>query len=328
MNNDVQEVRTILAPTNPVPPGTLAGAAHEPAARAARDRIIASDERPRRRRWTPRLVAVGGLAVTIAAGTTVAQNIGGTDEHGRPRTAIPGLPAAPAANAKEALTRAAYAAERRPFTAPRPDQWVYIKTRYKDVNHKKKKYGPFTPKSPATTYTQERWTRADGKQTADFEGGKLVIAPTGGTSIPNDYATVSTLPRDPDALLAWAKKQAGPHQDPVFSLLGAMLVHSLVPPAQEAAIYRALAKTPGVTLTKRTSDAEGRPALSLSSAAEGWIREEVLLDPSTYAYRGHRTVVIKDHSDEHMSYKKGTVADQSARLTITVVNRPGQRPHS
>ncbi|MFI0446822.1 CU044_5270 family protein [Actinomadura sp. 6N118] len=325
--NDIQEVREMLASTNPVPPGSLAGSAQDGVGRATRTRITSSSTPRRRRSWSVRLVAVGGLAVAIAAGTTVVQNMGGTDEQGRPRAPIPGIPAGPAANAQEVLNRAAIAARHRPFVAPRPDQWVFVETRYQRLAHQEKS-GVWTPKSRPKTTVEPIWTRADGKMMAMLDGGKLTLSPTGGAMPPQDYATQSKLPRVPDALLAWARKNAGPTGDSAtFQLLSAVLANNVLPPDLEAAIYRALAKAaPGVNLNKQAVDLQGRPALSIAVPVEGWLKDEVLLDPSTYAYRGHRSTVTKDHTIEDSTFKKGAIESQSVRLAAGIVDRPGQRP--
>ncbi|KAB2350285.1 CU044_5270 family protein [Actinomadura rudentiformis] len=323
--NDIQEVREMLASTNPIPPGSLAGSAQDGLGRATRARITSSSTPRRRRSWSVRLVAVGGLAVAIATATTVVQNMGGTDEHGRPRPAIPGIPAGPAANAQEVLNRAAIAARHRPFVAPRPDQWVFEETRYQRVGNPQKT-GVWTPKSRPKTTVEPIWTRADGKSMAMIDGGKLAVAPTGGAMPPQDYATLSKLPRDPDALLAWYRKASGPGDDSAFQMLRATLANNVLPPDLESAIYQALAKTSGVKLNKQAVDLLGHPALSIAVPVEGWLNDEVLLDASTYAYRGHRTTVTKDHTDGDMTYKKGTIESQSVRLAAGIVDRPGQRP--
>ncbi|MFC4048978.1 CU044_5270 family protein [Actinomadura syzygii] len=325
MNDDIQEVRTMLAPANPVPRGSMAGSAQDGTGRAARARIMASGSPTRARTWTARVVVAGGLAVAIAGGTTVAQNLGGADENGRRNPGVPAFLAGPVANAEQALGRAAFEARRRPFTAPRPDQWAYVQTEYRRVGNPEKQ-GVFTSESRPKKVVDSLWTRADGKMMASLEGGKLELSPTGGAMPPQDYATLSKLPRDPDALLAWARKASRGGETGQFSILGSVLADSVLPPAQEAAIYQALAKTPGVTLDKQAVDLRGRPALSLSLPAEGWLRQEVLLDPSTFAYRGHRTLVTEDHTDQGMTYKKGTVESQSVRLASGIVDRPGQRP--
>jgi hypothetical protein len=119
--------------------------------------------------------------------------------------------------------------------------------------------------------------------------------------------------------------------DVAFSMLASLLNDNLVPPRQEAAVYRAMARIPGVTLDKNTVDVAGHPALAVSRVIEGYLRHEVLLDRATYAYRGERSVVIKDHTGdagpgEHGTWtvKKGTIDVFSVRLAAAFVDRPGQ----
>ncbi|HEX2316967.1 MAG TPA: CU044_5270 family protein [Thermomonospora sp.] len=317
--NDIQEVRRMLAPANPVPPGGLAGSAQDAAGRAAFARVTASRPAPPRRRTRARLVAVGGLAVAVAAGVTVAQN---TDDPGRP--AVQQL-----SGAQVVLVKAADAVRTRGFTAPRPDQWVYVETRYRRSGVPRK--GEVrTPASPLTTVVDRLWTKADGTRLAYAEKGRLVVSPTGSAMPPSDYATVARLPRDPDALLAWARRNAPPKagDDRAFGLLSSLLNNNgVLPPDQEAAVYRAMAKIPRVVLDRAARDGRGRPALGVSLVVEGYVKQEILLDPATYAYRGHRATIVRDHTfPDGGTFRKGTVESESMRLAAGVVDRAGQRP--
>ncbi|MEU5881445.1 CU044_5270 family protein [Spirillospora sp. NPDC047279] len=330
MNDDITEVRRLLAPANPSPRGALTGAAHDAAGRAAFARVTAAPPAPaasRAARFSPRrrLVAAGGLAVAVTAAVAVAPNLGGTDGDGRPRSVVP------AGDAQVVLAGAASAVQSRPFTEPRPNQWIYDETRYRRTGNPLKGQ-VVTPSSPYTTVTDRSWTRADGIRVASFERGKLVISPTGGGMPPIDYASVSRLPRDPDALLAWARRSRSPipgDADAIaFRLLSALLQHNAVlPPEQEKAIYQAMAKVTAITLDRSAVDAAGRPALSVGRVVEGYLRQEVLLDRATYAYRGHRTTVIKDHTmPDAGAFTKGTIESQSVRLAAGIVDVPGRRP--
>lgn len=336
MNDDVQEVRRLLAPANPVARDDVAGAGQDATGRAAFARVTASaPEAPARRRGSMprrtgvRLVAVGGLAVAVAGGVTVVQNAGGTDGSGRTRSAVPGLPGAPAADAQVVLAGAASAVRSRPFTAPRPSQWVYVETSYRRAGVPAKGQVR-TPDEPLKKTVERIWTRADGKRMAFMEKGRLVNSPSGGGMPPTDYAGVAALPRDPAALLAWARKEPAPlpKGDAAFKLLSSLLSNNgVLPPAQEASVYGAIAKIPGVRLDRRALDALGRPALGLSFVMEGYFKDEILLDPVKYTYRGHRTTILKDHTfPEGGTFKKGVVESTSARLETGVVDRPGQRP--
>ncbi|MEV5703557.1 CU044_5270 family protein [Actinoallomurus sp. NPDC052274] len=280
-----------------------------------------------------RLAAVGALAVTIAAGVTVA-TMGGASKTGEHRPSTPGVSAAPVAYV---LDQAADAAQARPFTAPRNDQWVYVEVRYqspgKPINGQVQTAG-----TPLKTRVGRTWTRADGTKVATVENGKIVVSPVEGQPR-TDYATLKALPRDPAALLAWVRNEAvasGPrkerktdHDAVAFSIFNSMLVNGVMPPAQEAAIFRAVAKLPDVTVDRKAVDVDGRPVLAVSHVTEGWLKQELLLDPATYAYLGQRNVAIKDHTEiwsgGTATTKKGAIDVLISRLAAGVVDRPGQR---
>ncbi|MEU4223543.1 CU044_5270 family protein [Nonomuraea sp. NPDC026600] len=274
-----------------------------------------------------RVLAVGALAVAITVVAVVAENVG-VDA---PRPIVPGL-ALPAANAQVLLHKAAAAVRDRPFTAPRPDQWIYMETRYQGVGNAAPGKAQ-TPETPLKTRVDRSWTRADGKVVATFEGGKLVRSPTGGGMPPTSFAKVAALPTDPDALLAWLYGYLGDRQGRdviAYKLLGSLLGNNLVPPAQEAAVYQAMAKIPGVTVNPDAVDVAGRPALAVGCVEDGWVSQEILLDRTTYTYLGERGVAIADYTspepDTFFAIKKGTIMSRSVRLAIGITDKPGVRP--
>ncbi|MBB5083357.1 hypothetical protein [Nonomuraea endophytica] len=110
-------------------------------------------------------------------------------------------PILPAANAQAVLDQAANVAQRRAFTAPRPDQWVYTETRLWDVG-KPGKGEVRTAESPLKPELSPIWVRADGKRLATVVDGEVWVSSIGGESTSLGYASVAALPRDPDELLA------------------------------------------------------------------------------------------------------------------------------
>jgi hypothetical protein len=115
-----------------------------------------------------------------------------------------------------------------------------------------------------------------------------------------------------------------------YRMLGAILRNNVLPPRLEAAIYWALKRIPGVTLVENKVDAAGRPAIALGRVEEGWLHEEVLLDPKTYAYLGERAIstrdkVFKTEYGTTERLKKGTLQRLMVRTAAGVVDRPGQR---
>jgi len=284
-----------------------------------------------------RLVVVGAMAVAVAAGVTAVQTSGGTGGDGRPRSVLPGIPAGPVANAAEALDRAAAAADSRTFTPPRPDQWIYIELRTRTTV---KESGGVTG-GPYRTIVRRYWERGDGKKSARIVNGQVRIFDEFGRTIPpNDYPSLAALPTDPDALLRWVYTQdgekpgsEGQHQM-AFQTLSVILRENLLPPRTEAAIFRAMKKIPDVTLVDDSADAAGRPAIALGRVAEGWLHEEVMLDPKSYAYLGERIISIKGHTlrgigdDPHVVagyVKKGVLQNLTVRTAAGIVGAPGQR---
>jgi hypothetical protein len=345
MSDDITTLRAVR-PRVDAPSAAVRAAAY--AALMERAALtVPTPERARRVRLPRmglRFAVAGGLAGAVAAAAIAAYGLGGADENGRPRSVppslpgLPGLPGAPVASAQAALYQAADHAGSRAFTPPRPGQWTYLETRYTSPG--KPALGTTqTPKSPLKTRVDRAWTRIDGTRTAFYDHGKLITVATGGAMPPVDYASVVKIPLDPDALIAWAQqgappaRTAGERDGEAFRMLASLLNNNLVPPRQEAAVYRAMAKIPGVTLDQKTVDVAGRPALAVSRVIEGYLRQEVLLDRASYAYLGERSVVTKDHTGDggtgdHGTWtvKKGTVDVFSVRVAAAFVDQPGQRP--
>lgn len=332
--NDVETLREAWDRPEPASPAARSAARAALMARAA-------GRRPKRR-WAMPAVAVAASAVVIATVTTLVQTVGG------------GEPAIPAANAQAALTRIAAAVQKKDFAPPRDDQWIYIEMNTQSRGKGFKRGTRFTPQTPLKKTVDEFWTRADGKRVGYMVRGKLMTTNPGVRSPENTYALVAALPTDPDKLLARFRKiNAVRDKDPdgwVFQRFDVTLHQNIVPPAQEAAIFQAMAKLPGVKVDESAVDVEGRPALSVSRVMDGWRKFEILLDPATYAYRGRRETAIADHEERfpqpgtkqftvkkngklvpqppyvEWSIEKGTVWMMFTRTAVGVVDRAGQKP--
>jgi hypothetical protein len=259
----------------------------------------------------------------------------------------------PAANAQVVLTRIAAAVQEKEFTPPRDDQWIYTESRGA-VRDKGIGQGErITRQTPLPQTAEPFWTRADGKRVGYLVDGELQTSNPGERTPENTYALLASLPTDPDALLAKYRElyqDAGPTDEWIFLRLAVTLSQNLVAPEHEAAIFRAMAKLPGVTVDETATDTEGRPALSVSQVAEGWRNVEILLDPVTYAYRARRETAIIDYEEHYpkpngvkmstmkdgklvpvpphleWSIEKGTTWSISTRVAIGVVDQAGERP--
>ena len=192
----------------------------------------------------------------------------------------------------------------------------------------------------------QRWRRADGTgfATRDERGklrvetltrskarpGRPVAGPLG------SYTAVAALPTDPTALLRWADDEtehvtgAGTTRDAeVYSIFRSILGQGVLPPDLEAAVFRAMKQIPGVSVS--TVDVLGHPTVALA-LTDDWLRQELLFDEQTYAYRGQRSTVVKDATIDPLKagnaggeVKQGSTV-VAARVSVGIVDRPGQRP--
>lgn len=325
--NDLKTLRDVWeVPDAP----SRAASAHARAALLAR----ASEREVRRGLRLPqlgvRLAVLCGSAAALAVGVAVLEDLGGAD--GRQESIVPGL--VPAANAAQLLERAAVAAERKAFVAPRPDQWVYFEDRYISYAQDGRRLEDGVFRS---------WHRADGAGRAFIdERGKLQVyefepprATAGRPAPPGGYEELLALPRNPHALLRWAYAQNMENGDDskdgvVFLFFNHLLRDKVLPPELEAAIFRALKQMPGVTVTENAVDVLGRPAVAIGHT-EDWLHEELLLDGQTYAYRGERSTVVKNTTIDPLKagnstgeVKKGSKV-VVARVARAIVDEPGQR---
>jgi len=258
------------------------------------------------------------LTSAAAAAAVVAGVAGyGLVAGSRPAPAPTASKAAPAATTRprqatlavQVLRAASATAGRAAVKAePRPRQWIYSKTVQYEY--------------PQGTSSDQEWTTFDGSETAYHQDGQHVVhtsptAPSGGASVSplaafnanstpkTAYDALASLPRDPSALLAAAGKAAAAigaanlaAGTPVaghapktqsqleFDYLALLLWNAAGgvggPPKAEAAVFRAMATLPGVTVTQGITDAAGAKAIGVS--ADGY--DQLLLDPVSYQVIG------------------------------------------
>ncbi|QKW40031.1 CU044_5270 family protein [Actinomadura sp. NAK00032] len=315
---------------------SLAGFADRPAARALAKDVMesarAEDVRaetagPVRRRGGfrlgVRLAAVGTLAAVAVAGVVLR----GADDAGPPEALPADIALGTPAEAAHVLDRAAAVAATRPSAGAKPRQWVYTKMQ---LTSSVKPAGLVTG-GPYKTETWEVWRRGDGKQFTAYENGK---PKAGHEQVSSAVATrFEPLPSDPGALLRKVRRgpKGGGGDLMTFQTLVTILRDSSHSPKTEAAIFRAIKMIPGVTPVEGKADIAGRPAIALGMTVEGWLHEEVLLDPKTYAYVGERAIAVKTRKfesagDPTVTVKAGTLQRLMVRVAIGVVGKSGQRP--
>ncbi|MFI6906457.1 CU044_5270 family protein [Nonomuraea sp. NPDC050394] len=232
-------------------------------------------------------------------------------------------------NSEIVLERAAQTVEKRPMAPePRPDQWQYTKT----LN--------VQPADGRTT-TYESWLRYEGEQSAGrgVDGNIWVRDVPPDDLSPQAYRKkLLKLPTDPDKLLArvagdrrridkprdeGAPKHVEAPDVRAYRILTLYLKRQAVmPPKLEAAIFRALAKIPGVRIEPNVKDATGRTGLGLFRSAES-PRRYFILDPGTYRVMADQTVWLRDEvRDGKVIVKKGAVS-ADVWLATGIVDRPG-----
>ncbi|MEU4407532.1 CU044_5270 family protein [Streptosporangium sp. NPDC023963] len=312
------------------------------------DRLRALRARSLRRRSRFRPVLSLPMAVTAAVAVIAAVIVVVNDDE-RPVVPPSVTVEATPVSAEVMLRKAALTAEkRRPESTPlRPDQWLYRKS-------------VVTQPADGSTEVQEYWTRYDGTRQATRMGSRPMetrtIGPDPGDDdlSPRQYAArLAKLPTDPDRLLAHVKgdlhwrdkpdEERGLHEHPdarAFRVLSLYLgQEEYMPPKLEAAIFRALARIPGVRVDLGVRDAVGRSGMGIAyevgSPGYGTQRDEngqvtersyVILDSTTYRHLGTRTDYLQDYLiNGEVAFRKGS-AFVTAEVASGVVDEPGQIP--
>ncbi|MFF9074751.1 CU044_5270 family protein [Streptomyces sp. NPDC014735] len=292
--------------------------------------------RPRRH---PARFAVPALACALVAVGVVALDLPdrGAAPVAGPRAAAPG--------ADRLLDRVALAAAGTQRPAVRADQFVYVESR---VAYAAQSAGG-GPVTMPPAHRRQVWSSADGGRAGLLreEGGPDTRlgadAPVHGLdhrgATPGPGASrsagpsvtepthrfVASLPTDPDALLELIRHETrgqGRDQDQrAFTAIGELLAETWAPPAVEAALYRAAARIPGVTVVRTAADAAGREGVAVARTAYGQ-QTQWVFDRTTCAFLGERTVLTRAGD----AGPAGTVVGASAVLVRAAVDRAGELP--
>jgi hypothetical protein len=167
------------------------------------------------------------------------------------------------------------------------------------------------------------------------EGHKTSLAPppgigpsgaqcdTGNIGDPT-YRLLQSLPTDPRTLLNLIDASDGPgaatqggKDAGAFNAIGNLIRDSIVPPSTAAALYRAAALIPGVTLIGRVTTVEGQPGIAIAWT-DRWYRYEWIFDPATLQYVGER--------DYQVNTGTPFVIGNAAILQRAFVSKAGQLP--
>jgi hypothetical protein len=138
----------------------------------------------------------------------------------------------------------------------------------------------------------------------------------GGLNDPT-YRFLQSLPTDPHALLDriyTEEGRAGRSADQeAFTTIGDLLGESIAPPDVSAALYRAAALIPGVTVIPDAQDALGNPGVAVSFTSNG-AQDEWIFNKDTLQLIGER------------GFDNGTLTGKSAIVARAFVDHNGELP--
>lgn len=140
-------------------------------------------------------------------------------------------------------------------------------------------------------WPEGEWRARCGDWFAEEEG-REPCTQSSGWGLPN-AEFLAALPRDPDELYDRMRADTrgqGSDADLQMVVTAADVLRSgLVPADLRAALYRALAKVPGLQITERVANLDGRKGTAYGISAGGE-RHDIIIDPATGQFIGEREV--------------------------------------
>jgi len=281
-------------------------------------------------RWPRRaiLAAAAATAALAIAATAIAVTSSGSPS---PPAFDPG--------AVRLLANAADAAARQPALRVRDSQYMFIETKAAVTSTVPMELGSTPPPVPRHYHlkliTERVWvpvgkfcgpaykrsTSANGKTAVRTFSGET-CQDIGSLNDPT-YRLLQSLPTNPHALLAmiyWVEHGHGPSPDQeAFVTIGDLLRNTIAPPKVAAALYRAAALIPGVTLIPNATDAVGRHGVAvgrIGPGVDGGVREELIFSRATWQLLGERAVIART----------GATTEATAIIDRAFVDHYGQVP--
>ncbi|MEU3693558.1 CU044_5270 family protein [Streptomyces narbonensis] len=283
-------------------------------------------------------LAAGALAVTLA--TNGASGPSGPAPGARPNAA-----AAPGSDRKAPettpatvlLDRIATVAAAKPARTVRDDQYIHISSRVA--------WSSQSDADPVlrldTPHSREVWLSVDGSKPGLLRerGEEIPLAgaldkdgqPVDPVGVPDPtlnsptYRYLESLPTDPEVLLKKIYDETkgqgpGPDQE-AFVTIGDLLREQIAPPKVSAALYKAAALIPGVTVVDDTVDAAGRHGVAVARVHAGE-RTEWIFDKKSLEFLGERGVMVEDKTWG----KAGQVTASTAVLSRGITDKTGEAP--
>jgi len=171
-------------------------------------------------------------------------------------------------------------------------------------------------------WPEGEWRAPCGDWFAEEEGREPCATP-GSWQVPN-AEFLASLPRDTDELYDRLRADTEDRgQDPDLEMVvyvADVLRTGLVPADLRAALYRALAKVPGLQITEQVANLDGVHGTAYGISAKGQ-RHDVIVDPGTGQFIGERQVTEEGYEN----LPAGTVTEYTS-VTTAVVPAMGVRP--
>jgi hypothetical protein len=158
-----------------------------------------------------------------------------------------------------------------------------------------------------------------------YDGNRQRCPDRGGVNDPT-YRFLQSLPTGPHALLSLIERQMSgqqPSPQEAFITIGDLLGEAIAPPRVSAALYRAAALIPGVTVVADATDAIGRHGVAVAMTVEG-VRNEWIFSKQNLRYLGERGIYIA--KPRGLNVTIGSIASEAAVLQRAFVSHPGQTP--
>jgi hypothetical protein len=292
-----------------------------------------SDQRTRRP--TRRAVLAAAVASAASAGIVVFE----VQQHPASPAALksPEMSAQAGIGPTASITLDAMARDAAVMSPPAigPDQWYYLKEKFRNTNWVINTYWGFAanvngfpgnpwPITAQPVQVEESWIAQQARQQSLVQGPGASVRWSGSPKkiVNPTYAWLQSLPTDPHQLLeilyAESAYLGGGRNVAAFSAIGHVLSTAVLPPAAEAAIYRAAALIPGVTLIRESVDMTGRTGFGIALTDSTGLQNEWIFSKDTYRFLGERATQVTD--------APGFVATDGGAGTTLGTSFPGPKP--
>ncbi|MFI8527275.1 CU044_5270 family protein [Promicromonospora sukumoe] len=354
MNDEMKMLRA--AGTDLDPPGgtptalrerVIAGFIADGGAVGALNPGVASDVIRMHRPWGRRVALVGGVAAALTGALVLGPTVGGSGGGEQPGL---GIDAAAAAVLQDA---AAVEAKQEPWV-PRPDQFIY--TKYVATGYVMQEVDGKGVEVVETSHV-ESWSSVDGLHTGLSTGRTepSELTPDGRRNsqpLPpcaegseswcmNRQAYPADLPTDGnvDVMLQYLRDNAEPRPEPypadwpaeipdsgTFYRAQELLALGSLPPQARSAVFGAIAKVPGVTVTGDAVDAAGRPGVAVGFTYAQGTRDELIFDEGTNEFLGYRNLWTPEDLARGVPATNNGASYEMALLKSGVVDRVREKP--